>query len=225
MTTLTENPRTGEFIASEAPGLRSREQILLTGSATVKAGTVLGAVETGTPTLTVGTPFSGTGGTVGNGTISAATADAGAMAGLWQLECTVTGATGKFKVIKPDGSVDGILTIGTAYNGTRSINITVADGANDWLVGDIIPVTVAYLDGESVLKYEALDLAGTDGSQIAAGILYAEKVGTAGGVDAVAVVRDAEVNGDLLVWPSGITADQKATAITQLEAANIHVRF
>ncbi|WP_054529709.1 head decoration protein [Erythrobacter sp. SG61-1L] len=226
MTTLTETPRTGEFIVSEAPGRRSREQILLTGdnSTTVKACTVLGAVETGTPTLTVGTPFSGVGGTVGNGTISAATADAGAMPGDWQLECTATGATGKFKVIKPDGTIDGILTIGTAYNGTRSINITVADGSNDWLVGDIIPINVAYLDGESVLKYEAYDQDGTDGSQIAAGILYGPVVGTTAGADAVAVTRDAEVNGRLLVWPADITADEKAKAITQLAALGIILR-
>lgn len=225
MTTLTENPHTGEFIVSEAPGTRSREQITLTGSALVDPGTVLGMVETGTPTLTVGTPFSGVGGTVGNGTISAATADAGAMAGNWQLECTATGATGKFKVIKPDGTIDGILTIGSAYNGTRSINITVADGASDWLVGDIIPITVSYQDGESVPKYEAYDQDGTDGSQIAAGILYAAKTATVGGVDAVAVKRDAEVNGNLLTWPSDITADEKAIAIAQLADLNIHVRF
>lgn len=227
MTTLTETAHTGEFIVSEAPGMRSREQILLTGdnSTTEPAGSVLGAVETGTPTLTVGTPVSGTGATVGDGTISAATADAGAMAGDWLLECTVTGATGKFKVIKPDGTIDGILTIGTAYNGTRSINITVADGANDWLVGDIIPVNVAYLDGESIPKYEAYDQDGTDGSQYAAGILYKGEIGTTAGADAVAVVRDAEVNGNLLTWPSDITADEKALAISQLEALNIHVRF
>jgi len=226
MTTLTETPRTGEFIISEAPGMRSREQITFTGNGTTeaKAGTVLGAVETGTPTLTVGTPFSGVGGTVGNGAISAATADAGAMAGDWHLECTVTGATGKFKVIKPDGTVDGILTIGSAYNGTRSINITVADGSNDWLVGDIIPVNVAYLDGESVLKYEAYDQDGTDGSQVAAGILYGPKIGTTGGVAAAGVVRDAEVNAHLLTWPSDITADEKAKAITQLAALGITLR-
>lgn len=226
MTTLTENPHTGEFIVSEAPGTRSRAQILLTAaSALVKAGTVLGVVETGTATMTVGTPYSGTGATVGNGTISAATADAGAMEGTWQLECTATGATGKFKVIKPDGTIDGILTIGTPYDGTRSINISVADGANDWLVGDIIPITVQYLDGESILKYEAYDQDGTDGSQIAGGILYAAKTGTAGGVDAVAVVRDAEVNGNVLTWPSDITADEKALAISHLADLNIHVRF
>ncbi|WP_417615315.1 head decoration protein [Parasphingorhabdus sp.] len=224
MTTLTETVHATEGFISEAPGDRSREAILLTGdnSTTVVGSSILGAVETGTPTLTVGTPFSGVGGTVGNGTISAATADAGAMAGNWTLRCTVTGATGKFQVIKPDGSTDGILTIGSAYNG--SINITVADGSNDWLVGDTIPVTVSYLDGESVLKYEAYDQDGTDGSQIAAGILYGPVVGTTAGAPAVAFVRDCEYNADIVVWPSDITADEKALAIGQLKARGIILR-
>lgn len=226
MTTLTENPHTGEFIASEAPGTRSREAITLTGdgSATVKAGTVLGKVETGTPTATAGTPFSAGGGTVGNGTVSAVSADAGAEAGTWQIEIVgAAGATAAFKVVKPDGTVDGEGAVGTPYNGT--INATVADGSTDWGPNHIIPIEVEYQDGESVPKYEAYDQDGTDGSEVAAGILYAEKVGTVAGVDAVAVARDAEVNGNLLTWPSDITADEKAVAISQLAALNIRVRF
>ena len=226
MTVLTESPRTGEHIVSEASGSRSRAAILLTGDGSTEnvAGTVLGAVETGTPALTVGTPVSGSGGTVGNGTISAATADAGALPGAWYAEMTTSGATAKFKVVRPDGTVDGIGTVGTPYNGTRSINISIADGANDWTAGDIIPLTVAYLDTDSVLKYEAYDPSGNDGSQIAAGILYAAKTGTTGGVDAVATVRDAEVNAWLLTWPAGITADQKARAIGQLADRGIILR-
>jgi hypothetical protein len=226
MNTLTENPHAGEFIASEAAGTRSREAITLTGdgSTTVKAGTVLGAVETGTPTMTVGTPFSGTASTVGNGTITGTSADAGAKAGAWQLVCTQTGATGEFTVYDPDGIIVGVATIGSSFNGTRTINFTVNDGANDWLVDDVIPISVSYQDGESILKYEAYDQDGTDGSQNAAGILFAEKIGTAGGVDAVAVVRDAEANADLLTWPSDITADEKALAITQLKNLGIILR-
>lgn len=224
MTTLTETVHSAEGLISEAPGERSREAILLTGdnSTAVLGSTILGAVETATPTLTVGTPFSGTGATVGNGSISAAAADAGAMAGDWRLRCTATGATGKFEVIKPNGTTDGILTIGTAYDGT--INITVADGSNDWLVGDVIPVSVSYQDGESVLKYEAYDQDGTDGSQIAAGVLYIETVGTTAGAPAVALVRDCEYNADIVGWPSDITADEKAIAIGQLKALGIILR-
>jgi hypothetical protein len=223
MTTLTEGPRNGEFIVSEASGMRSRDAITLTGSSELDAGTVLGKVETGVPTATAGTPV---GGTVGNGTISSVSADAGAMEGTWHVEMTGTGATAAFKVIRPDGTLATPATgaVGTAYNGTRGINATIADGANDWTAGDIIPIIVAYKDGDSIPKYEILDTAGTDGSEIAAGVLYATKTPTAGGVDAVGVVRDAEINLDLLTWPAGVTADQKAVALGQLAKLGIIAR-
>lgn len=224
MTTLTEAIHPTESLISEAAGERSRAAITVKSGSNVTSCMVLGAVETGTPTLTVGTPVSGVGGTVGNGTISAATADAGAMAGDWNLICTATGATGKFKVVRPDGTLDGILTIGTAYNGTRSINITVADGASDWLVDDTIPVNVAYLDGESIPHYTPYNEDGTDGSQIAAGIAYGNYNGTSAAVAGVAWVRDCEHNADIVVWNGTITADEKAKAITQLKALGIILR-
>lgn len=140
----------------------TRKLTLLSGAGSLVAGTICGAVlAAAAATVTVGTPVSGVGGTVGNGTISAFTSDDGAQEGVWNLICTATGATGKFKVVRPDGSIDGILTIGTAYNG--GINGTVSDGANDWLVDDIIPVTVAYT--WSSLKYLKSVAAATDGSQ------------------------------------------------------------
>lgn len=224
MTTLTESIHPTESLISEAAGERSRAAITIKSGSVVTAGMVLGAVETGTPTMTVGTPVSGTGATVGNGTISAATADAGCMAGDWLLRCTATGATGKFAVFRPDGTLDGILTIGSAYNGTRSINITVADGANDWLVDDMIPINVAYLDGESALQYVPYNEDGTDGSQIAAGIAYGDYDATSAAVPGVAWVRDCEHNADIVVWNATITADEKAKAITQLKALGIILR-
>lgn len=218
MTVFNEPIRPCESLVSEAAGERSRAAITI-GAVAVTACAVLGAVQTGTPVATAGTPVSGVGGTVGNGTVSAVTADAGAMAGVWNLVCTVTGATGKFRVMRPDGSLDGVLTIGTAYNG--GINLTVSDGSNDWLVDDIIPVTVSYLDGDSAITYEPLDVAGTDGSQIAAAISYGDYAASGRGV---AFVRDCEHNADIVKWPSGITADQKALAITQLAAQGIILR-
>lgn len=224
MTTLTETPRTGEFIVSEAAGDRSRDAILLTGdnSTTEKAGSVLGAVETGVPTATAGSRVSGTGGTVGDGTLSAIVAAAGAMAGTWHIELTGAGATAAFKVVRPDGTIDGVGAVGTEYD--VGVTFTLSDGAADFAIDDVIPFTVEYQDGESVLKYEAYDQDGTDGSEVAAGILYAAKVGTTAGADAVAVVRDAEVNSNLLTWPSDITDDEKAVALGQLKALGIQVR-
>jgi hypothetical protein len=145
-----------------AGGTYTTRKFTITGAAALIAGTLLGAVlAASAATVTVGTPVAAAGGTIGNGAISAFTSDDGAQEGVWNLICTATGATGKFKVVRPDGTVDGVLTIGTAYNG--GINGTVSDGSNDWLVGDIIPITVAY--DWSALKYKKSLAAAVDGSQ------------------------------------------------------------
>jgi hypothetical protein len=68
-------------------------------------------------------------------------------------------------------------------------------------------------------KYKVLDPAASDGSQTAVAVLYDN-------VDAATAdaVRLAEVNGAELVWPVGITAGQKTTALGQLAALNIIAR-
>lgn len=212
MATLTEGMHEGEFIGALAmPAGYHIDAITLLSGQNLEAGDVLGVVETGVPTATAGTPVSGVGGTVGNGTVSAVTADAGVLAGTWNLICTATGATGKFRVMRPDGTLDGILTIGTAYNG--GINLTVSDGANDWLVDDIIPVTVTYNNAESARKFVEYDPAGTNGSQNVAGILMKDTNASSGDVVTTALVRGpGTVNGNDLKWISGITANQRTVA-------------
>lgn len=159
----------------------TRKVVISTGN--LLEGAVLGAIlASAAATAAAGTPVSGVGGTVGNGVVSAVTTDDGAQAGTWMLECTVTGATGKFTVKRPDGTLDGILTTGSAYNG--GINLTVADGANDWLVGDIIPVTVTYDWDE--LEYKLSTAAATDGSQIPVFVLAQDADASGGDVEAMA---------------------------------------
>lgn len=222
MATLTEGMHEGEFIGELAMGVGYHVDAVTLEPVDLAAGTVLGTIETGTPTATAGTPVSGTGGTVGNGTVGSWTADAGAMEGTWHLEVTVTGATGKFKVVKPDGTVDGIGTIGTAYNG--GINGTLADGANDWLVGDLIPIVVAYSGTETVKMVVEWDPEGTDGSQNASCILMKATDASSADVTTTALVRGpATVNLNDLTWKTGATAAQKAKACAQLLALGINV--
>lgn len=57
---------------------------------------------------------------------------------------------GTFSVTKPDGTVDGTGTIGTAYNGL--VNFTVADGANNFIVGDHFPIVVVQPDFVGLAK-------------------------------------------------------------------------
>ena len=61
----------------------------------------------------------------------------------------------------------------------------------------------------------------SDGSETASGILWEAAVGT---VKRTVVVRDAEINGAHLIWPTGISDQNKATAIGQLKALGIIVR-
>lgn len=220
MVTLTEGMHEGEFIGELAMGIGYHVDAVTLDTGNLVAGAVLGAIETGTPTAAAGTPVSGTGATVGNGTVSAVTADAGAMAGTWMLICTATGATGKFRVMKPDGTLDGILTIGSAYNG--GINLTVSDGANDWLVDDIIPVVVSYAGDETVKKVVEHNPAGTDGSQNVAGVLMKATDASSADVATTALVRGpATINKNDITWKSGATAAQKAKGIAQLLALGI----
>ena len=73
-------------------------------------------------------------------------------------------------------------------------------------------------------KYVALNPAASDGSQTAAGALYAPADAASADVQGVAHVRNCELHGGEIVWPAGITTPQKTAAIAQLLAAGIILR-
>ncbi|MEZ5936051.1 MAG: head decoration protein [Alphaproteobacteria bacterium] len=68
-------------------------------------------------------------------------------------------------------------------------------------------------------KYKALDPVAVDGSEVAAAILY-DAVG-ASAAEAVAILRLAEVHAEDLVWPHGIAAGEKTTALGELAVLTI----
>ena len=72
--------------------------------------------------------------------------------------------------------------------------------------------------------YYPLAPAAIDGTETAAGVLYAGKVTDANGGDGVIVARLAEVNESLLVWPTGISDEDKAAAVNQLAGLDIILR-
>ncbi|MBP7339418.1 head decoration protein [Niveispirillum sp.] len=103
-------------------------------------------------------------------------------------------------------------------NGSRSREeITVAAAA------DLGPATVLGKVTASG-KYKRLAPAANDGTQTAAAVLYGDAYAETEDVKATAHLRDAEVNGLVLSWPTGITNNQKAAAVTQLTALGIIVR-
>jgi len=72
-------------------------------------------------------------------------------------------------------------------------------------------------------RYTALTPGAETGAEDAAGILLATTNATTD-TAVVVVVRDAEVKADQLVWPAGITTNDKNAAIAQLAALGIVLR-
>jgi hypothetical protein len=128
---------------------------LLSGetAANTVRGRILGKITVGTLTAAAGT-------NTGNGTISAVTAGTQTQVGVYTLICTAAASNaGTFQVKAPDGSLLPPLTVAVAYTGNH-INLTVADGSADWIVGDSITVTVAAGSG----KLRECKSANVDGS-------------------------------------------------------------
>ncbi len=88
---------------------------------------------------------------VGNGVMTLADPahGAGLVAGDYRVECVTEAANGGvFNVKDPTGNVIGQATVGAAYVGP--IRFTIADGANDFDIGDGFTVTAAISGGDGV---------------------------------------------------------------------------
>jgi hypothetical protein len=218
MTTLTEGVYATESLISEAPGTRSREAVTIKSGQNLKANAVLAVLVTGEATVTAGT-------NTGNGTF---TIDAttpvlkGAGLGTYRLTCIAVAANnGTFRLEAPDGAVLGD-TVMAAGAGTVSEQIkgALADGGTDFAVGDSFAIAVTAIT-EKMVEFNA---AGTDGSEVAAGILYAAVDASDADTAGVAFVRDCEHNADIVVWKSGATATQKAKGTADLKRRGIVLR-
>lgn len=223
MTTLVWNPkRSGCYLGeSAALNIINREIIVLSGSGACDAGTILGEIYTGTPTVTPGTPVSQSGGTVGNGALGTWTAAAAAQDGAWKIVFTNQATNlGNYMVIRPDGTTDGYGIVGTAYNG--GIKGTVADGSADWVEDDLIPFTVAY--ATYARRFVPFDPAGTDGRQTAVGILFHSIDATSADVKTVGTMRGpATINGNMLTFKLTATQLQKDIAYAALRSRSLAV--
>ena len=220
MAEFVEGAHTGEFLMSEAAGTRSRETVVIAASQSLAVGQVLGQILVGALSAEA-TAFAGN---TGNGAMGAVTVDAGAQVGTYRVVITEPASNaGNFIVERPDGAIDGQGDVAAAYNG--SINFTLADGATDFVAGDGFDIVVTAADATAQDQYVALDLTATDGSQTAAGLSYdAVETGVGETVEAVMIARDAEVNGNLIVYPDGATDDEKAAVRVALKARGIIVR-
>ncbi|MGI9433567.1 MAG: head decoration protein [Geminicoccaceae bacterium] len=102
--------------------------------------------------------------------------------------------------------------------------------------GTISRETITILSGETLKagavlgqvtiggKYKALDPAAMDGTQTAVAVLYDAVDASAADAEGVAILRLAEVHADELVWPDGIAAGEKTTALGELAGLSIIAR-
>lgn len=223
MTTLTEGQHAGEFMISEAVGTRSRETIAIGRSQTLAAGQVLALLPANTGAVTVGAgAFTGTGN--GTCTLSDPAYGAGVQEGTYTVRLLEAAAAGgNWEVRRPDGSIDGYAVVGTEYTG--QVQFTLADGSTDFSNAAQWTIAVAIGNATNANKWVGFDQDLSDGSEVAAAILWdAVTTGAAADGVAVAIVRDAEVNGAELVWPADIEAGEQTAAIAQLAAHGIIVR-
>lgn len=101
------------------------------------------------------------------------------------------------------------------YSRERAI---VAAGANLTL-GTVVGVVTASA------KLKLLDPAATDGTETAAGVLMNDiDASAADRDDALVIARHAIVARNALVWPEGMTTEQKTAAEAQLKALGVLVR-
>lgn len=212
MAIKTETNAAAEFLASEAPGTRSREVVTLASGQDLQAGTVLGRK---LPTAATSVGAAGAGNT-GDGTIGTITEDSQAKEGVYRITC-IEPATdgGTFVVEDPDGIEIGTAVVGSAFDGD-GINFTISDGATDFAAGDFFTITVA---GDE--EYSQHDMDATDGLEVARAILLADVDASAAAKSAVVIARDAEVVKDSLIWQSDIDAAEKVTALAEL--ANVGI--
>lgn len=195
MATLTEVSHAAEYVASEAPGNRSKQRIYLR-SGNLDAGAVLAR----TVTATAG------GSNVGDGTIGTLSADSEAPQGVYTLLCTAESANaGTFSVTGPDGVDYGDATVAVAFNNV--VAFTIADGAEDFDTGDTFSLVVGMVE---------YDDTGSDGQQIAYGVLYDATDASSAAQWAMAHVRDCEVQKGSLQWGTGIDAGEQANAYGNL---------
>lgn len=210
MSTLTMAARDGEFLVWDLDPSYNRETINVNTPQDLADGTVLGRIKSG-----AGAKVSGT----GDGTVGAVTLGPDAEVGIYVLTgLTESANAGTFSVRSPSGAYLPPLTVAVAY-ATTHINLTIADGANDWDIGDVIHVTVTGGD------YEALDPSANTGEQSAAGILFAAVDASDADAAGVALVRGpAVVKAESLIWPEGISDANKAIALAKLAQAGIVAR-
>lgn len=215
MTTFTEPNNLKDFLVWEEERGYSRAEVTFLSGETISLAEVVGEIALSCPTT--GTADAGN---TGDGTCASVAAGAKAKPGIYTLTCTAESANaGTFSVKDPDGYALADATVAVAYTNDH-INFTLADGAEDFDIGDIFTIEITAGSG----KYVEVDASAVDGSQNAAGIAIADYDASAADLVGVIIARDAIITTSNLVWPSGATDAQKTAWLDDLAENGIIVR-
>ena len=103
-------------------------------------------------------------------------------------------------------------------NGHRSREVVTIDNGADLVARTVLDLPTG------TTKYIACDQDASDGSETAVAILYADAAAASAEVEAVAIVRDAEVNRDELTFAAANDAGEITELIADLAAVGIIVR-
>ncbi len=220
--TLPKYGNFGGFLVREANGYRSREQVSLADTAAgsggaavyLEDGAVLGRRAASAPTAAAPAPASGN--SAGNATFGAVTADADARVGHYTIRMTSATAF----VVEFDGNTEGTGATGSAFNGP--INFTMTAGLTPQVAGDSWTVNTTKVAGSG--EYGLHDPAASNGLQTPAGILLGRYRVDDGAKSAAIINADAEVQRARLVFPAGITTQQKDAAYAELAKLGIKFR-
>lgn len=126
-------------------------------------------------------------------------------------------------MIDPSGKLIGEGANSAAFAG--QIGFTMTAGTTPFAAGDKFTVAVTETDPADAGEYLPLNLSATDGTENAAGISWDNYTPPSGGtMSGTAIVRNAEVKGVNLTYPSGANSTQIAAINAQLAALGIIVR-
>lgn len=216
MPVINETARLSDWLKREADSNFSREQITIaSGAGSLPTGRVLGKIMLGA--VSAAAKAGGNAANTGALTLDATTPRlAGAQVGVYTVRCIAAASnSGTFRVEAPNGVVLGDIAVGATF--ADQIKFSIADGSQDFIVGEGFDVTVAAGSG----KFTSVTAAAIDGSQTAAAILIDPVDATSADATAVAIVRDAIVSRAGLSYGADVdTAPERAAVHAALAALN-----
>lgn len=212
LASLSDTPyQPDELIAGHLPLLSVKGTLL--EDETVVRGSVLGKVTIGD--IASAAKEGGNAADTGALTLDATTPIlAGAQVGVYTVRCiTAASNSGTFRVTGPDGRVLGDVVVGATF--ANQIKFAIADGTQDFIVGEGFDITIEAGDG----KYRLATTAAVDGSAEPCGIAVHAADADGEDVDVLVYTR-GDFNAAALAFGTGHDADSVREA---LAAAEIHL--